>query len=126
MKIVNKIQIPVTIELCEAIEKARCQLVMSETESDYVLHLETEAGAKVMGISKAKATAPDLYIFKQMIESMCYSLSDTSWVARDDLGQFVPVFTAPRLVVGTRTVREFYAEVDRMVLGVVVSSAAAR
>ena len=126
MKIVNKIQIPVTMELCEAIEKARCQLVMSETESDYVLHLETETGANVMGLIKAKATAPDLYIFKQLIESMCYSLSEYEWLARDDLGQLTKVFTAPRLVVGTRTIREFYAEVDKMVLGVVVSSAAAR
>lgn len=126
MKIVNKVQIPVTMELCEAIEKARCQLVMSETESDYVLHLETETGANVIGLSKAKATATDLYIFKQLIESMCYSLSESEWLARDDLGQLTKVFTAPRLVVGTRTVREFYAEVDKMVLGVVVSSAAAR
>lgn len=126
MKIVNKIQIPVTMELCEAIEKARCQLVMSETESDYVLHLETETGANVIGLSKAKATAPDLYIFKQLIESMCYSLSESEWLARDDLGQLTKVFTAPRLVVGTRTIREFYAEVDKMVLEVVVSSAAAR
>ena len=126
MKIVNKIQIPVTMELCEAIEKARCQLVMSETESDYVLHLETEAGAKVMGVSKAKATATDLYVFKQLIESLCYPLSESEWLARDDLGQLTKVFTAPRLVVGTRTIREFYAEVDKMVLGVEVSSAAAR
>lgn len=126
MKIVNKIQIPVTMELCEAIEKARCQLVISETESDYVLHLETEAGAKVMGVSKAKATATDLYVFKQLIESLCYPLSESEWLARDDLGQLTKVFTAPRLVVGTRTIREFYAEVDKMVLGVVVSSAAAR
>ena len=126
MKIVNKIQIPVTMELCEAIEKARWQLVISETESDYVLHLETEAGAKVMGVSKAKATATDLYVFKQLIESLCYPLSESEWLARDDLGQLTKVFTAPRLVVGTRTIREFYAEVDKMVLGVVVSSAAAR
>lgn len=126
MKIVNKIQIPVTMELCEAIEKARCQLVMSETKSHYVLHLETETGEKVVGVIRAKATAPDLYVFKQLIESLCYSLSEYEWLARDDLGQLTKVFTAPRLVVGTRTIREFYAEVDKMVLGVIVSSAAAR
>lgn len=125
MKIINKIQVPVTMEFCEAVEKARCQLVLKESEVDFVLRLETEAGAKVLEVVKSKAAAADLYIFKQLLEIMCSTLSESAWTARDDLG-VVPVFTAPKLLVGTRTIREFYAEVDKMVLGVVVTAAASR
>lgn len=126
MKIINKIQVPVTMEFCEAVEKARCQLVLKESEVDFVLRLETEAGAKVLEVVKSKAAAADLYIFKQLLEIMCSTLSESAWTARDDLGVYVPVFTAPKLLVGTRTIREFYAEVDKMVLGVVVTAVASR
>lgn len=126
MKIINKIQVPVTMEFCEAVEKARCQLVLKESEVDFVLRLETEAGNNVLEVSKSKAAAADLHVFKQLLETMCSALSDTKWAASNDLGVYGIVFQAPRLIVGTRTIREFYAEVDKMVLGVVVTAAASR
>lgn len=126
MKIINKIQSPVTMEFCEAVEKARCQLVLKGSDFDYVLRLETEAGNTVLEVKKSKAAAADLYVFKQLLETMCSTLSESTWAANNDFGAYGIVFQAPRLIVGTRTVREFYAEVDKMVLGIVVSAAASR
>lgn len=113
MKIVNKIELPLATEFCDAVDAAKCELVIAIEGDLLVFEVRSFDGYIVLRISKK---SENFYDFKQLLELACKLLSNHRWEITLEDKNSRELYTAGALVVGPRTVKEFYPVIDGLIL----------
>lgn len=113
MKIVNKIELPLATEFCDAVDAAKCELVIAIEGDLLVFEVRSFDGYIVLRASKQSENFCD---FKQLLELACKRLSNYTWEITLEDKSNRELYTAGALVVGPRTVQEFYPVIDGLIL----------